>query len=197
MGKMIIVGLTGPTGAGKTTVSRLLMQNGYRIIDADLVAREVVLPGTPCLVEIKNVFGQQVVNEDGSLNRRALGAVVFSDKQKLKQLEAILFPAIIARIGEILKKCEQEGETLVILDAPTLLESGADSLCDYVVVVMAPQSARLMRIIARDNLTFEQAMQRINAQQSDAFYLDRADYVVDNGTPDPDYAALLGWLKQI
>lgn len=197
MGKLIIVGLTGPTGAGKTTVSKLLTQNGYRIIDADLVAREVVLPGTPCLVEIKNVFGQQVVNEDGSLNRRALGAVVFSDKQKLKQLEGILFPAIIARIGEMLKKCEQEGETLVILDAPTLLESGADSLCDYVVVVMAPQSARLMRIIARDNLTFEQAMQRINAQQSDDFYLDSADYVVDNGTSDPDYAALLGWLKQI
>ncbi len=197
MGKLIIVGLTGPTGAGKTTVSRLLTQNGYHIIDADLVAREVVMPGTPCLVEIMNVFGQQVVNEDGTLNRRALGAVVFSDKQRLKQLEGILFPAIITRIGEMLKKCEQEGETLVILDAPTLLESGADSLCDYVVVVMAPQSARLMRIIARDNLTFEQAMQRINAQQSDAFYLDSADYVVDNGTPDPDYAALLGWLKQI
>ncbi len=197
MGKLIIVGLTGPTGAGKTTVSKLLTQNGYRIIDADLVAREVVLPSTPCLVEIKNVFGQQVVNEDGSLNRRALGAVVFSDKQKLKQLEGILFPAIIARIGEMLKKCEQEGETLVILDAPTLLESGADSLCDYVVVVMAPQNARLMRIIARDNLTFEQGMQRINAQQSDDFYLDSADYVVDNGTSDPDYAALLGWLKQI
>lgn len=195
MGKLIIVGLTGPTGAGKTTVSKLLTQNGYRIIDADLVAREVVLPGTPCLAEIQNVFGQVVVNEDGTLNRRALGAVVFADKQKLKQLEGILYPAILARINEMLAQCEQEGETLVILDAPTLLESGADSLCDYIIVVMAPQSARLMRIIARDNLTFEQAMQRISAQQGDSFYLASADYVVDNGTPSPDYGALLGWLK--
>ncbi len=197
MGKLIVVGLTGPTGAGKTTVSRLLTQSGYHIIDADGVAREVVLPGTPSLNEIRHEFGESVINEDGTLNRRALGAVVFADKQKLKKLEALLFPAILSRINELLTLCEQEGKKLVVLDAPTLFESGANSLCDYVIVVMAPQNARIMRIIARDNLTFDQAMQRVYAQQNDAYYLDRADYVVDNGIPAPDYSALLLWLNQI
>ncbi len=197
MGKLIVVGLTGPTGAGKTTVSKLLAQNGYRVIDADLVSREVVMPGTPCLAEIRCVYGEAVINEDGTLNRRALGGIVFADKQKLRQLEEILYPSIIGRINEMLKQCEQEGEQVVILDAPTLFESGANSLCDYILVVMAPQSARLMRIMARDNLTLEQAMQRILAQQSEDFYIKRADYVVDNGAANPDYPALLTWLKEI
>ncbi len=197
MGRLYVVGLTGPTGAGKTTVSRFLAQNGYPVIDADIVAREAVLPNTRCLKEIRQTFGEAVIHPDGSLNRRALGDIVFADNIRLKQLEQILYPGIIVRIDDRLKQYRQDGVPVVILDAPTLFESGADSLCGRIIVVMAPRKTRITRIMARDNLSEKQAMERVTAQQSDAFYLDRADYVVDNTTAVPDYTALLDWLAGI
>lgn len=197
MGRLYVVGLTGPTGAGKTTVSRFLAQNGYPVIDADIVAREAVLPNTRCLQEIRQTFGEAVIHPDGSLNRRALGDIVFADNIRLKQLEQILYPGIIARIDDRLKQYRQDGVPVVILDAPTLFESGADSMCGRIIVVMAPRKTRIARIMARDNLSEKQAMERITAQHNDAFYLDRADYVVDNTTAVPDYTALLDWLAGI
>ncbi|MFA9381591.1 MAG: dephospho-CoA kinase [Acetanaerobacterium sp.] len=197
MGKLYVVGLTGPTGAGKTTVSRLLAQKGFRVIDADLVARQAVMPETTCLAEITRAFGEAVINADGSLDRRALGGIVFGNRDKLSLLEGILFPSIIHEIERQLQQCEREGKRLVILDAPTLFESGADALCDSVLVVTAPKNARLTRIMLRDNLSCEQALQRVAAQKDDAFYLSRANYVVDNGAGQPDYPALLDWLKRV
>lgn len=197
MARQKVIGLTGPTGAGKTTVSKVLAQNGYFIIDADQVARKVVLPGSECLLKIAEVFGGEVLNLDQSLNRQALGGIVFSNKDKLKQLEGIIFPYIIRDIQQMIKQSEEQGNHIVILDAPTLFESGCDKLCDKVIVVIAPLNARLMRIVSRDSITFEQAMQRISAQQNDAFYTQRADFVVDNAKPQADYSSLLSWLLSL
>ncbi len=197
MVKQKIVGLTGPTGAGKTTVSKLLAENGYEIIDADLSARRVVLPGSPCLGRIAEAFSTDILNADGTLNRRALGQLVFADNTRLKQLEAIIYPYIIKDINLLIADSARQGHKLVVLDAPTLFESGCDKLCDKVMVVIAPLTARLMRIMSRDNISYEQAMQRISSQQSDEFYVSRADYVVDNANPKPDYSDLLSWLQAL
>lgn len=197
MARQKVIGLTGPTGAGKTTVSKVLAQNGYSIIDADQVARKAVLPGSECLMKITEVFGKDVLNFDRSLNRQALGHIVFSNKDKLRHLEGIIFPYIILEIQQLIQQSEERGTPIVILDAPTLFESGCDKLCDEVIVVIAPTNARLLRIVSRDGITFEQAMQRISSQHDDAFYTERADFVVDNAKPQADYSNLLNWLSSL
>ena len=163
---IMVVGLTGQTGAGKSTVSKIFASNGFAVIDADHVARQVVEKGTKCLDEIIDFFGEGVVCEDGTLNRKALAAIVFSDKAKLETLNTITYPYITGEILRQIRVHSMKGEKLILLDAPTLFESRADDFCEIIISVLADADIREKRIISRDGLTQEQARKRMNSQLS-------------------------------
>lgn len=178
--KNIVLGLTGQTGAGKSTLCQYLQQQGCSIINADQVARDVVEKGSDCIADVILEFGIEYLNMDGSLNRRKLAESVFTDKAKLKKLNDIMFPYIIRDIQEKIQLKKEAEEGVIVLDAPTLFESGCDKFCDKVVSVIATQEMRCKRIIDRDGLTEEEAMHRITAQHSDEFYVERSWSVVQN-----------------
>jgi len=178
--KGIIVGITGQSGAGKTAVSAMLAARGYPVIDADLVARQVVAKGSKCTLDLAVEFGIEILNVDGTLNRRKLGSIVFTDKKKRMRLNRITFPYIQEEIFLQVEGLRKKGKNVIFLDAPTLIESGTHKRCDKVVSVIAPLELRVRRIIQRDELTREEAMQRISAQHGDAYYTSRSDFVIEN-----------------
>lgn len=178
--KSMVIGLTGQTGAGKSTVSAYLRENGIAVIDADKTARDVVETGSACIADIALEFGCEYINMDGTLNRKKMAKTVFTEKEKLKKLNALMFPYIIERIQDEIKQLRQKGEPIIVLDAPTLFESGADKDCDYVVSVTADPALRMQRIVRRDNLTQEEAMQRISAQHDEEYYKSRSWKVLEN-----------------
>ena len=176
----LLVGLTGQTGAGKTTVSGYLIRLGYRVIDADLVARQVVAGGSRCIAELATAFGMDIILRDGTLDRRKLGDIIFADKEKRAKLNRIIFPYIQDEIFGEVERLRHDGVNVIFLDAPTLFESGSDKECDLIVSVIAPLRLRLARIMARDRLGEKQAMNRIKSQQEDEFYTSRSDFVIVN-----------------
>ncbi len=179
----MIVGLTGQSGAGKSTVGRMLERRGipgFAWIDADRVAREVPAPGSECLEALVKAFSDKILLPDGALNRKALGKLVFGDPGKLRLLNETILPYIIREIDRQIAALQAEGKSFILLDAPTLFESGADSLCGLVAAVTAPYERRLERIMARDQLTLEEAKRRLNAQQPEEFYAGRADFIFCN-----------------
>ncbi|MCI8443353.1 MAG: dephospho-CoA kinase [Provencibacterium sp.] len=177
---MKVIGLTGQTGAGKTTASNALRAGGLPVIDCDLLAREVVNNSKSCLGDLVLAFGCDIIDHNGELNRRKLAAAVFGDKKKLRRLNAITFPHIVRRIEEEIAYYRKRGAGALVLDAPTLYEAKADKLCDAVVAVIAPEQQRLQRIIARDGLSEQEAVNRIRSQHDDAFFRRRAGYLVEN-----------------
>ena len=144
------------------------------------MARDVVDNGKQCLADLCLAFTIDILNGDGTLNRQKFADLVFGDKAKLKKLNSIIFPYIIEEIGDTIKQYREAGEPLVVLDAPTLFESGADRFCDLVVSVIAPENERLNRIIVRDRISDTQARTRMKAQHNDAFYTSRSKYVIVN-----------------
>ena len=147
---VMIVGLTGQSGAGKTTVCRVFEQNGFTIINADLVARKVTVKGSPCLKELCEFFGQHILFEDGSLNRRLLGDIVFADKKKLELLNSVTYPYITSEILETIRRCSNKGHKLILLDAPTLFERRVfcNSLpSDFSLLIITSDSAIIFIII--------------------------------------------------
>lgn len=186
--KPCIIGLTGQTGSGKTTVSKVFEQKGMAVINADMVAREVVQKGKPCLLKIKEAFGEDILLSGGELDRKKLGNIVFNHKSKLELLNSIIYPYIIREIEDRIKAFEQSKKNYILLDAPTLFESGADSLCSLIVSVTADTKTRIDRIVKRDGITFDQAVSRINSQHSRDFFIEHSDYVLENnGTIDDFY----------
>ena len=176
---MIIVGLTGQSGAGKTTVCDTFEKSGFAIINADIVAREVMSKGSECLDETVSVFGD-ILSEDGTLDRKKLAGIVFSDSDKLSIYENIIFPYIISSIKEKIDMYKKEMYNYILLDAPTLFESKADVLCDIIVSVIADRDIRLNRILKRDSITLHEAEIRLNSQKNDDFYMGKSDYVIKN-----------------
>lgn len=183
-----LVGLTGQTGGGKTTVANYLRQKDYSVIDADQIARKVVSKGSDCLMDLVLQFGVEILMTDGSLNRRKLGDMVFADEEKRKLLNRISFPYIQAAILKQVKSLLDAGDT-VFLDAPTLFESEFHRECDRVVSVIAPADLRYSRIRARDDITEKQARDRMASQYGDSYYEEKSDYVLIN---DKDLATLYG-----
>ena len=175
--RISVIGLTGPTGAGKSEVARVLEQRGFPVIDADVLARRAVEPGTECLRKLTGAFGD-ILNPDGTLNRRELAKRAFATEKGSRLLNSITHPYIILLSENILMQWERDHKTAAVIDAPLLYESGMDSICDKTVVVIAPFETRLRRIMARDGLTGEQARHRMAAQQSDEYYTSRADLVL-------------------
>lgn len=177
---MRIVGLTGQTGAGKSTVGQLFAERGIPSIDCDRLAREVVEPGTPCLAALAAEFGAGILREDGSLDRRALGRIVFSDAARLARLDELIFPAIRECLQTRLAAMEAAGERCVLLDAPTLFESGVDALCGTVLSVTAGVELRLERICARDGIPPEDARRRMASQHTEEWFRAHSDFVLTN-----------------
>ena len=172
-----VIGLTGGIARGKSTVSQYLRQKGISVVDADLVARQVVAPGTVGLRQIKDTFGWQYIMPDGSLNRTLLAKKVFADKNALAQLNAIIGPLIAAELERQLK----EAGSFVVLDAALLLEEERyRSLVDVVWVVTVEPEEQLRRLLARNHYSRQQALDRIAAQMSNEQRLQYADAVIDN-----------------
>mgnify|MGYP001026483453 CR=1 FL=1 len=177
----MIIALTGGIASGKSTVSAMLAELGAAVVDADRVAREVVLPGTPGLRSVAEAFGQAVLNEDGTLNRKKLGDLVFADEAKRKRLEAILHPEIRRVMEARIADLERENpRRLVVADIPLLYETGLDARYPEVMLVYVPPAIQLERLMKRDGLSPEKARERLNAQLPIDEKKARADWVIDN-----------------
>lgn len=177
---VMIVGLTGQTGAGKTHVSSIFEKKGFSVVNADHIARIVVEKGKPCLAEITEFFGEEILLEDGTLNRALLGQIVFTDKARLELLNSIIYPYITAEILHTIRKLSYEGKKLFLLDAPTLFESRTDDFCELIISVMSDEDKRLERIMKRDNITREAAMHRMTSQLEEAFFRQNSDFIIKN-----------------
>ena len=177
---MLRVGLTGSIGVGKSFVASVFAELGCHVLDADQTAREVVLPGTAGLAAITSEFGTEILNPDGTLNRKALGAVVFADESKRQRLNNILHPFIIARQDEILREWEAENpHGIGIVDAALMIESGGYRRFDKLIVVHCRPEVQLERLMLRDKLSREEAQRRIGAQMSQEEKMSYADYLID------------------
>lgn len=176
---MIIVGLTGGIGSGKSTVSRALARKGACIIDADQIAREVVEPGSSVLLELAQAFGEDVV-VDGVLDRSLLASRAFVDEEHTQLLNGITHPEIRCRIKDRLVQAREEGKRVAVLDHPLLLEQGLAAEVDLVVVVDVPAEIRVQRLVAFRGIEEQDARNRIARQMSDAARLEKADVVIDN-----------------
>ncbi|MEU0654352.1 dephospho-CoA kinase [Streptomyces albogriseolus] len=178
---MLTVGLTGGIGAGKSEVSRLLVRHGAVLIDADRIAREVVEPGTPGLAAVVEAFGEEILTEDGSLDRPRLGALVFSDPEKLSTLNAIVHPLVGARSRELEEAAPEDA--VVVHDVPLLTENGLAPLYDVVIVVDASPGTQLDRLVRLRGMSEEDARARMAAQATREQRRAVADIVIDNDVP--------------
>jgi dephospho-CoA kinase len=175
------IGLTGGIATGKSTVARLLTERGAILIDLDRIAREVVEPGQPSLYRIAERFGQAVLQEDGLLDRKKLGAVVFADPTERKALEAIIHPAIRSVMKERMAYHEEHSPNkLVVVDVPLLYESGLESYFQQIMVVYIPREEQLQRLLERDKLTVEEAQKRLQAQMDIEEKKRRAGILINN-----------------
>ncbi|WP_339821060.1 dephospho-CoA kinase [Paenibacillus sp. FSL R7-0216] len=175
------IGLTGGIATGKSTVSRMLANLGAAVLDADLIAREIMEPGYPVLAAVRERFGQGVLHPDGTLNRKKLGEIVFSHPEERKALEALTHPAIRSEMKRRLDELEQEDpHRLVVADIPLLYESGLDPLYEEIMVVYVPRELQMSRLIQRDGLSREAAEQRLSAQMDIEVKKERADILIDN-----------------
>lgn len=183
MKKMLIIGLTGQTGAGKSTVSEILEKYGCYHIDADKVAHDILENNKEVQEKLKERFGEDIIDKDGKIDRKILATRAFADKDSTLALNAITHPAVNNEIQNIILKQKEYGTKAVIIDAIALFESGEAKICDYTVAVIAPRDVRLERIIARDKISVSRANERINAQKDESFFTLNADYIINNCEP--------------
>ncbi|MBO5931071.1 MAG: dephospho-CoA kinase [Clostridia bacterium] len=177
---MLVIGLTGPTGAGKGAVATIFEGYGIPVINADRVYHELITPPSSCLQELVEIFGKEILLPDGSLNRRALASIVFSNPAAREKLNTVTHRYVMEEIRTRMERLRREEVPVAALDAPQLFEAGAHKACGAVVSVLAERQTRLERIVARDNITPEAAMRRILAQKSDEFFKTHSDYIIEN-----------------
>ena len=179
----MIIGLTGGTGTGKTSVSEHFAAAGFKVIDYDKVTREIYKKGSCCLNEVVAAFGQDILTPDGELCRKKLGEIVFANKEKLELLNSIVYKYILNHTAA---QIEENKNGKLLLDAPTLFEAGLNKKCDYVVGVIAKKELRLERICKRDNLSPKLACDRIDSQKDDSFYKENCDFIIENSGKKED-----------
>ena len=188
---MIRLGITGGCGCGKTTVSDIIRNNGIDVIDADIAARLIVEPGKPALNEIKKYFGQEYITENGMLDRKKMGALVFSVPEKRLLLNKITHKYISEYIEEYINNYSGD---IIGIDGAVLIESGIGVRCDYILSVLAKKEERIKRITARDGISCEEAKKRIESQKNDEFYIENSDYIVYNNS---ERGKLVNQIKKI
>lgn len=177
----MIIGLTGGIASGKSTVSALLVSKGARLVDADVIAREIMLPGHEVLAAAVKQFGSEILSSDGTLNRGKLGDIVFQDPAALQALNNLTHPAIRREIKERMNSMEEEDpKKLTIVDIPLLFESGLENMFHEILVVYVPREVQIARLMERNGLSLEQAEARLNAQMDIEAKRNKADYIIDN-----------------
>ncbi|MDB4965737.1 MAG: dephospho-CoA kinase [Myxococcales bacterium] len=189
---MRVIGLTGGIASGKSTAARTLAELGARIVDADQVARDVVAPGQPALGEIVRSFGREMLQPDGTLDRKKLGAVIFADPEKRRTLNAITHPRIALETQVRLGKLREEGVPVAVYEAALLVENGAHKALDGLIVVACDEATQLRRLVGRDGYTEAEARSRIAAQAPVAEKIAAATWVVDTSGPLVDTRRELG-----
>lgn len=173
----IVLGVTGNIATGKSTVVNILKEHGAHHIDSDLVYRDLVQPGMPLLKTLAKTFGDNIIAEDGTLDRKALGAIVFSNPAKLAELDRITHPAVIAESD---RRVAEVRSGVVIIDAVKLIESGHADICDEVWLVTAPEESQVARLMVRNDLTDDEARKRVAAQPPLEPKIARADRIIAN-----------------
>ncbi|MGN0443759.1 MAG: dephospho-CoA kinase [Acutalibacteraceae bacterium] len=175
----MIIGLTGQTGSGKSTLCNILEKNGFYICSCDDIAKEVRSDAKTAL-KIADLFGYDIIEENGQINKRLLAQRAFKDKKTAEKLNEIMHPAILSLAFERINNALKNGFEYAVLDAPQLFESGAEKDCDFIVSVIADKEERLRRILKRDGISREEALSRIAVQHDDSFYIEKSDYVIVN-----------------
>lgn len=177
---MILVGLTGGVACGKSSVARLFQDCGAVLIDADILARAVVEPGKPAFKAIVKAFGRKILSPDGTLNRTALGKIVFASPAKLKKLSAIVHPRVAREQTRMTRAiADQEPQAVIIYDAPVLIEASAHERMDKLLVVSADERTQIKRLCNRNHLSKAEALRRIKSQMPLTKKAALADYVID------------------
>ncbi len=171
-----IIGLTGPSGSGKSLVAKILADMNIKTIDCDKIAHENMTPNGSAYNDIISYFGNEILKDDGTIDRKALGSRVFNNSSDLKALNKITHGKITERINEIIKNTQG----IIVIDAPLLYEAGIDKICHKVWAVICPENIRLERVMERDNITKEQALERFKNQKSKDYYIKKADIVFEN-----------------
>jgi dephospho-CoA kinase len=175
-----IIGLAGGSGSGKGTVSFFLADYGILPIDTDKIYHELISGDSECTRELSVTFGDSIISVDGSVDRRKLSGIVFSDKSKLEMLNKITHFHVLNEVRARITKAKEQGYAAVIVDAPLLFESGFYKECDFMISVIADTETRIKRICSRDAIDTEQAKIRIIAQLSDTYLIENSDYVITN-----------------
>ena len=196
---MKVIGLTGGIGSGKSTVTDYLIARGFHVLDADQIAREIVLPGSEMLIQLTSVFGRGIILEDGSLNRKKLGHIVFSDPEKKKTLDGLMHTSILELIHErILQIREEGGHKVIFIDAPLLFETGLHKSVSEIWLTDVDDETRIKRIMARDGMNREEIEKRISAQMTREEKQSLADVILDNtGDQEALYQQIEQLLKKI
>ena len=176
---MLVIGLTGNIGCGKSSLSEIFSKQNIKIVDADIIAREIY-NDKKLLDKVFETFGTTIRNEDGTLDRKALGRIVFNDDEKLIQLNKLTHPAIRQRVSDIIDEYKKQNEKTVILDAALLVESDYLNFIDKLLVVTCREDIQIERIKQRDNCSKDEALSRIKSQMSQEEKVKYADYIIDN-----------------
>lgn len=192
---MILVGLTGGVATGKSTVARMFKQCGAAVINADLLARQVVEPGKPAWREIVKQFGKTVLNQDRSLDRQALGSIVFRNRTKRRQLERIIHPRVAREQQRLVHRvAKRNPQAVVIYEVPLLFEAGVDKRVDNIIVVTADRETQIARLKKRNGLSRAESIRRISSQMPLAKKIQRADHMLNGTLPRPSLRRQVGQL---
>lgn len=178
---MRIIGITGNSGSGKSTVSKMISENyEAKIIDADKIAKEMTMDNGEYLQAIKQTFGEDVI-KDNTLDRKKIADIVFSNKTEKEKLDSLTFEYVVRRIKEEIKKAQLKSDIkYIVLDVPLLFESKLNEVCNYTIGVTAPKIEKIKRICKRDKLSEEKALQRLNSQPDDEFFIQKCDFIIQN-----------------
>lgn len=179
---MRVIGLTGGIGTGKSTVTDYLMANGFQVLDADKISREIVMPGSDTLIELTSEFGQEILDSEGGLDRKKLGSIVFSDPERKEKLDRIMHTRILEIILEKVAGLKESAgiHKAIFIDAALLFETGLDQYVDEIWVIDADDEVRIERVMARDQLSRSEILNRISAQMGRSEKNNRANVVIDN-----------------
>lgn len=193
----LVIGLTGSIATGKSTIANMFKELNIEVIDADLIAREVVEPGKPAYLEIVKTFGEAILNENKELNRKALGQIVFNDEDKRKKLNEIVHPAIRKEMLAQRDKLIELNHPAIVMDIPLIYESGLEDYVEKIIVAYVNEKTQLKRLIERDQCTKEEALSRINSQINIEEKAKKADAIIDNnGTIEASYKQLVDLLEK-